>query len=144
MTAPGAGEAVILFDGVCNLCNGAVLFIIDRDPRARFSFAPLQSAEAERLLRERGHAGRERTSSPDEPATIVLLDREGVYERSTAALRIARRLSGLWPAFYILMLVPRPVRDLAYDWVARHRYRWFGRLDACRIPTPELRERFLA
>jgi predicted DCC family thiol-disulfide oxidoreductase YuxK len=141
--AEDSGRAIVLFDGVCNLCNAAVLFIIDRDPREQFRFAPLQSPEAARLLRERGHPLSSAGTGRDVPASIVLIEDGRVSERSAAALRIARRLTGLWPAFYTLMLLPRPVRDLVYDWMARNRYRWFGRQDQCRVPTPELRGRFL-
>jgi predicted DCC family thiol-disulfide oxidoreductase YuxK len=127
---------VVLFDGVCNLCSWSVNFIIDRDPGARFRFAPLQSAEGRRLLARFG--------LPAEPITsMVLVEQDRCFTRSTAALRIARNLGGAWPLAYVFMLVPRPVRDVIYDWVARHRYRWFGRSDACRVPTPELRSRFL-
>jgi len=129
-------RATVLFDGVCNLCNGAVLFVIDRDPRGVFRFAALQSDEARRLLAAHGRR------APD-LSSILLLEAGRVYERSTAALRIARRLTGLWPLLYAFVAVPRPLRDAVYDWVARNRYRWFGRQEACRVPTPELRERFL-
>jgi predicted DCC family thiol-disulfide oxidoreductase YuxK len=124
--------AVVLFDGVCNLCNGAVRFILARDPAARFRFASLQSDAARRLLGDGGPA-----------ETIVLLDAGKTYVISTAALRIARGLRFPWPLLYAFVAVPRPVRDLIYDWVARHRYRWFGKRDTCMLPTPELRERFL-
>jgi predicted DCC family thiol-disulfide oxidoreductase YuxK len=124
--------AVVLFDGVCNLCNGAVRFILARDPAARFRFASLQSDAARRLWGDGGPA-----------ETIVLLDAGKTYVKSTAALRIARGLRFPWPLLYAFVAVPRPVRDLIYDWVARHRYRWFGKRDTCMLPTPELRERFL-
>jgi len=127
----------VLFDGVCNLCNAAVLFVIDRDPAGYFRFAALQSDEGQRLLAEHGHR------APD-LSSVLLVDGGRVYARSTAALRVARRLTGLWPLLYVFLAVPRPVRDAVYDWVARNRYRWFGRQDACRVPTPELRQRFLA
>ena len=123
---------VVLFDGVCNLCNGAVRFILARDPAARFRFASLQSDAARRLL---GGGG------PVE--TIVLLEAGKTYNKSTAALRIARGLRFPWPLFYAFVTVRRPLRDLIYDWVARHRYRWFGKRDTCMLPTPELRERFM-
>jgi predicted DCC family thiol-disulfide oxidoreductase YuxK len=129
-------QRLILFDGVCNLCNASVLFVIDRDPNARFAFAPLQSAEAQRVLAERGH----RTTPL---SSVLLVEGNRVYERSTAALRVARRLSGAWPLLYAFIVVPRPLRDAVYGLVARNRYRWFGREDACRVPTPELRARFL-
>ena len=133
-----AAGPVLLFDGVCNLCNGAVQFIIRHDPAGRFRFAALQSDTGERLLREMG-------LPPDKLDTLVLVEDGRAHQRSTAALRIARRLSGLWPAlFYLFIWVPRPLRDLAYDFVARNRYRWFGQRDECMVPTPELRARFLS
>ena len=134
---PGCGpeRPVILFDGVCSLCNQFVLFVIDRDQHAHFAFASLQSEPGRRLLQ--AHA------IPDEVSTVVLVEDGRVSTRSTAALRIARRLGQPWSLFRVLMVIPKPARDLVYDWVARHRYAWFGRLDACRLPTPELRARFL-
>jgi predicted DCC family thiol-disulfide oxidoreductase YuxK len=133
---PSSEHATVLFDGVCNLCNGAVNFIIDRDPSGYFRFAPLQSDVAERLLAE--------TDAADATLdTIVLVEDGTAYVRSTAALRIARRLSGPWPLFYAFLAVPRPLRDAVYDWVAAHRYRWFGRREQCRVPTPDLKARFL-
>ena len=133
------GKSVILFDGVCNLCNGAVLFIIDRDPRQRFLFAPLQSDFAVELLatldEELPVAGAD---------SIVLIEGGRVYQRSDAAVRIAKQLRSPWPLLSVFTSVPRGLRDRVYDLVARNRYRWFGREGACRIPTPELRQRFLA
>lgn len=127
----------MLFDGVCNLCNAWVRFVIDRDPGGRFAFAPLQSELAERLLRERGYVG--------EPlATVLLVDGPRVYDRSTAALRIVRGLRGGWPMLAALLAVPRALRDPVYGWLARRRYRWFGRTETCRLPSPEIRDRFLA
>jgi predicted DCC family thiol-disulfide oxidoreductase YuxK len=137
MSDTRAMRQIILFDGVCNLCNGWVNFVIDRDPRGRFAFAPLQSEAADRLLKDRGYA-----RAP--MASIVLVDRERVYDRSSAVLRILRGLSGAWPWLHGLVLIPRPIRDLLYDWVAQNRYRWFGREASCRIPTPDLRARFIA
>jgi predicted DCC family thiol-disulfide oxidoreductase YuxK len=131
------GHAVVLFDGVCNLCNGAVNFIIDRDPEGHVQFAPLQSELAQTALEARGH-------SASDLDTMVLLTEEAVYVRSDAALRIARRLSGAWPLLSLFVWVPRPLRDAVYDWVASHRYDWFGTRASCRLPTPDLRHRFLA
>jgi predicted DCC family thiol-disulfide oxidoreductase YuxK len=134
-------DGVVLFDGVCNLCNASVLFVIDRDPDSRFRFAALQSDEAQVLLREidadRDH------DRPLDLSSVLLIEGPHVYDRSGAALRIARKLSGAWPVLSVFLLVPRPIRDAVYNWIARNRYRWFGRQDACRIPTPELRARFL-
>ncbi len=118
----------ILFDGVCNLCNGFVQFVIARDPEARFRFAALQSDAARRLVEGIGLAG-------PLPDSIILVDDGRAYVKSTAALRIARGLRAPWPLAYGLMAVPRWLRDEVYDLVARRRYRWFGRRDACMVPT---------
>jgi predicted DCC family thiol-disulfide oxidoreductase YuxK len=127
---------VVLFDGVCNLCNGSVEFIIARDPGAHFHFAALDSAAARRVL---GECEIE-VALPD---SVILVERGQVFTRSTAALRIARRLRFPWPLVSASIIVPRPVRDMLYDLIARHRYSWFGKKDACMLPTPELRTRFL-
>ena len=127
---------VVLFDGLCNLCTGAVRFVLERDEARSFDFASLQSATARRLL--------EQAVAPAElPDSLVLIDGEGVHLRSEAALRIAARLRQPWPAFAAFRILPRALRDRVYDFVARHRYGWFGRRDACLVPTPELRARFL-
>jgi predicted DCC family thiol-disulfide oxidoreductase YuxK len=136
MTAP---TSVVFFDGVCNLCNGTVQFLIDRDKREHLRFAALQSEAAKAMLDGRD-LGRARASLD----SVLLLEGDTLYARSDAALRIARRLSGAWPALYALILVPRFLRDAVYEFVARHRYRWFGRTEQCRVPTPALRARFLA
>lgn len=138
--APPPGEdagPVVLFDGVCNLCNASVLFIIKRDRAARFRFAALQSGAAAALPASAPHHG-------PVPDSIVLVEDGRVFTQSTAALRIARRLRFPWPVLYGLIVVPRPLRDAVYAWIARNRYRWFGKRDACMLPTPELRARFLA
>lgn len=148
---PVNGTSIILFDGVCNLCNGAVLFIIDRDPAGRFRFAPLQSELAVGLLRSLGEAGL--CAGPTSSAggetgstvdSVVLVQDGQVYQRSDAVVRIARQLTGPWRLLAWGSVMPRVMRDWAYDLVARHRYRWFGREQDCRVPTPELRQRFLA
>lgn len=132
-----AERRLVLFDGVCTFCNWAVLFIVDRDPKERFVFAPLQSDLGRRTLKE--HACDPQIDS------VVLVEAGRTYTRSTAALRIARALRWPWPIFfYLFILVPRVLRDLAYRYFARHRYQWFGKSDQCRIPTPELRRRILA
>jgi predicted DCC family thiol-disulfide oxidoreductase YuxK len=125
---------VLLFDGVCTLCNGFVQFVIERDPAARFQFAALQSDAAVRLLG---------VAPPPLPDSLVLIEDGRLFTRSTAALRVARGLRFPWPLAYVFVAVPRPVRDWVYDAVARNRYRWFGRRDVCMVPTPELRSRFL-
>jgi predicted DCC family thiol-disulfide oxidoreductase YuxK len=130
---------LVLFDGVCNLCNGAVRFLIDRDPDASLRFASLQSEAGRAALHV--HGGVVNDGDPD---TMVLIEDGHMYERSTAALRIARHLRRPYKWLYAFVLVPRVWRDVVYGWVARHRYRWFGRTDVCRVPTPELRARFLS
>jgi predicted DCC family thiol-disulfide oxidoreductase YuxK len=133
-----ADPPVVLFDGVCNLCNGAVNFAIDRDPRSRLRFASLQSPAGRQLLERLGHP-----VPAGDSESILLVEGGRVHERSGAALRIARYLSGGWSLLAALLVVPWPLRDLVYRWVASHRYRWFGKTDVCRVPTPALRARFL-
>lgn len=129
-------KPILLFDGVCNLCNGAVQFIIKRDPKAKFYFAALQSDTGQQLLRD--------FQLTDEYLTTLVLVEDGkVYLRSSAVLRIARNLNGLWPLAYVFMVIPRPIRDAVYNWVGSNRYRWFGKEESCMIPTPDLKSRFL-
>jgi len=128
---------IVLFDGVCHLCEGAVRFAIRRDPGARLRFAPLQSPLGRALLARHG-------LDPDALDAVVLVDGDGAHQRSTAALRIAAGLRAPWRWLAPpLLLVPRGLRDAVYGWVARRRHRWFGRRAECLVPTPELRARFL-
>jgi predicted DCC family thiol-disulfide oxidoreductase YuxK len=127
---------IVLFDGVCNFCNGSINLIIRRDRSKIFRFAPLQSETGAKVLRQFG-------LPPDSVETIVLVEDDGCYTRSTAALRIVRRLGGPWSILYVLSVIPAAARDIVYDLIARNRYRWFGRKNACMIPTPDVRERFL-
>lgn len=140
MQSPGgalaAGRPIVLFDGVCNLCNGAVQFIVRRDPKAAFRFAALQSEAGAEVLCSLGEPA-------DDLATMVLVENGRAYKRSSAALRIARRLRFPWPILVVFLAVPPFLRDAVYAWIARNRYRWFGKQDACLVPTAELRERFL-
>jgi predicted DCC family thiol-disulfide oxidoreductase YuxK len=129
-------RAVILFDGVCNFCNGAVNFVISRDRDGYFKFAALQSAVGEELL-DKHRIDKVETDS------VVLIEDDKAYLHSSAALRIVRRLPGLWPVLYGLIIVPKGIRDWAYRLFAKHRYRLFGRREECMIPTPEIRTRFL-
>lgn len=128
---------VILFDGVCNLCEWTVQLVIRNDRKRLFRFASLQSEDAQRVL-EQYHYQHDGLSS-------VLLVTDGVvYRKSRAALQIARRMDGAWPLFYYLFfLVPAPLADLVYDFVGNRRYRWFGRKEACWVPDEDLRSRFL-
>ena len=128
--------AVVLFDGVCNFCNATINFVIEHDRAGYFQFAPLQSEIGERLMTEHG-IDRIETDS------VILVEDDKAYLHSDAALRIARKLDGIWSWAYAFRVVPRFIRDAAYKVFARHRYRLFGRQDACMMPTPEIRARFL-
>jgi predicted DCC family thiol-disulfide oxidoreductase YuxK len=124
----------VLFDGVCNVCNHWVQFIIKRDPHAKFQFASLQSAEAGELL----HAhGKQVTLD-----SIVLVQQEKVYTESTAILHILRQLRGIWKVAGVGLIIPEVIRNALYRWFARNRYRWFGQRESCMLPTPEIRLRF--
>lgn len=131
------GKKIVLFDGVCNLCNRSVQFVIRHDRGDRFRFASLQGETGRKLLAERGID----TATTD---SIILID-PGVafYIKSDAALELARHLSGYRWLPFLLGWLPRALRDAAYDLVARNRYRWFGKQEQCMVPSPELRARFL-
>ena len=128
---------VILFDGVCNLCEWSVQLVIRNDRKSLFRFASLQSDYAQRLLGQHDY--------PHDELSSVLLVAEGVvYRKSRAALQIARRMDGVWPLFYYLFfLVPAALADLVYDFVGNRRYRWFGKKQVCWVPDEDLRSRFL-
>lgn len=127
---------IVIFDGQCNLCNAWVQFVIDRDRRGLFKFASNASATGKTLLIKHG-------IDPQGVGTVVLIDGENVYTHSAAVLRIVRRLRWPWPVLAAAAVVPRAVRDWIYNWVAGNRYRWFGKQETCRMPTPELAQRFL-
>lgn len=128
-------KPVIFFDGICNLCNASVQFIIKRDKNDFFRFAALQSLIAQHVLAN---------FSPQNNYESVLLFENGkLYSESTAALRISRKLSGLWPMLFILVIIPPPIRNSIYRLIAKNRYRWFGRKDRCMIPTSDLAHKFL-
>ena len=129
-------KPVLLFDGVCNLCNGTVQFVIKRDPEAKFRFAALQSEVGQALLKKF-------ELPQDDYDSFVFVEGERFYLRSTAALKVLKGLRGLWPLLYGLVIIPRPIRDFFYNWIAKNRYRWFGKKDQCMIPTPDLQKRFL-
>ncbi len=137
MTSAADQRPILLFDGVCNLCTGSVRFVIRRDPEKRFRFASLQSPVAKALLETDADA------STDPLGSIVLIDDDGIWRRSTAALRTAGRLSAPWPLLRVLLIVPRPLRDWVYDFIGARRYRWFGRTDACWVPEQDISDRFL-
>lgn len=130
--------ATILFDGVCNLCNASINFIIDRDTNNSFQFAALQSESGQQLLKTH-----KVTIPPAGYDSLILISDGKVYKRSTAALKIASKLSGAWPLFYGFIILPVPVRDFFYNIISKNRYRLFGRTDSCRMPSPELARKFI-
>lgn len=129
-------KPIILFDGVCNLCNATVQFVLRRDPAGQFAFASLQSATGRALRQEFG-------LPLEQMNTFALIDGETIYMRSTGALELLRRLGGGWRLLFGLIVIPRPVRDRVYDWVARNRYRMFGKKEMCMLPPPGVEARFL-
>ena len=131
-----AVPSVIFFDGVCNLCNESIQFVIKNDTGHYFHFAPLQSRAGEDILRRLG-------KSREHFEAIILTKGNKVYEKSSAALLIAAGLDFPWPLFSIFLIVPRPIRNGVYDFIARHRYSWFGKQNTCMVPTPELESLFL-
>ena len=134
---PERDHPIVLFDGICNLCESTVRFIIRRDRNAVFRFAALQSVAAQRLMSDHRHV--------DSGLDSVLLITEGnLYQKSRAGLQIAKRLDSPWPLLYYLFFwVPRFIADPIYDFIGDRRYRWFGKKDACWIPTDDLRRRFI-
>ncbi|MDN5211348.1 DCC1-like thiol-disulfide oxidoreductase family protein [Fulvivirgaceae bacterium BMA12] len=132
---PTESPSIVLFDGVCNFCNKTVRFILDNDYNQRFQFASQQSATGMALLTK--------FNAPKDNSTIILIEKDRVYSRSTAVLRIMRRLRSPWSWLYVFMLIPKPLREAGYQLFARHRYRWFGMQDVCEIPEPHIQSRFL-
>lgn len=127
---------VIVFDGVCNLCNRWVQFLLPRDRSGVFQFAHCQSEYGGAVLDRLGE-------SRDDPSTVVVIDGDKVHLRSTAVLRALAALGGVWRGVLLLLIIPRPLRDTAYTFIARRRYRWFGRTEQCAVPKPSWQERFL-
>ena len=131
-----AQHPVILFDGICNLCNSAVQFVIKRDKKQRFRFASLQSEQGQQVLDEMQYPLTRADS-------FYLVENGKVFDQSTAALRVVRALQGLWPLLYGFIVVPPFIRDGVYNVIAKNRYRWFGQRNTCMVPTAENRARFL-
>ena len=127
---------IILFDGVCNFCNSSINFVIDHDPEKHFKFAPLQSDFGQDILRKFNKNTKDFDS-------VILLKDNVLYEKSDAALEITEHLSGFWKYLAIFKILPTFFLNFFYDIVASNRYRIFGKADSCRMPTDELRERFL-
>ena len=130
-------KMIVLFDGVCNLCSWAVNFIIDHDPQQKFVFTSLQSAAGQKLLKEVQHPAREELDS------VILIQGGKWYEKSEAAVRVAQQLKFPVNLLGVGMVLPKSFRDRLYEFIARNRYRWFGKQDVCRLPNPELQQRFL-
>lgn len=129
-------SAIVLFDGVCHLCHSTVQFILLRDRQAYFQFAALQSETGQRLLREQGLEGKGLDS-------VVLIENGKAHTHSGAALRIVRRLPGAWKLLYGFIIIPPFIRNFVYNWIARNRYRWFGKEESCMMMQKEWKERFL-
>jgi predicted DCC family thiol-disulfide oxidoreductase YuxK len=130
-----ANKGVILFDGVCNLCNTSVQFIIKRDKSDYFRFTALQSDTGKVITSQYGISAN--------GSSVILIENEKMYSESTAALRIAKKLRGLWPLLYLFIIIPPPIRNWFYRIVAQSRYKWFGRREECMIPSPELLQKFV-
>jgi len=130
-------QPLLLFDGVCNLCNGYVQFVIKRDPDSKFLFTPLQSQIGAEVLDAHQYQN-------DRLSSVLLLKNGKLYEQSDVALEMFKDLKGLWPLLSGLKIIPKFLRDGIYRWIARNRYNWFGKKDQCMIPTPELNARFLS
>lgn len=126
---------VILFDGVCNLCNASVQYVIKHDKKKLFRFASLQSSFGEKILKE--------NNLPNTTFNSFILYDNKIYTRSTAALLVAKKLSGLIKLSYGFIIFPKFIRDAVYNIIAKNRYKWFGKKEACWLPTPELKELFL-
>ncbi|MEM5017169.1 thiol-disulfide oxidoreductase DCC family protein [Metabacillus indicus] len=127
---------ILLFDGVCNFCDGTVQFVLKHDKKEVFSFASLQSEAGQSLLRKHG-------LPLEDYDSFVYLDEGKVHTKSTAALRVLKELGGIYRALYLLIAVPKPIRDAVYMMIAKNRYKWFGKKDACTLPSKEVRKRFL-
>jgi len=129
-------KPIVLFDGVCNLCNGFVQWLIKRDPKGQFRFASLQSEVGQILLQKH-------QLSTQDLGTVVLIANNQAYTHSDVALQIVKRIGGAWSILYIFHFVPRFIRDGVYNVIAQNRYQWFGQQQECMIPNPELKSRFL-
>ncbi len=130
-------EPILLFDGVCNFCNGAVNFVIKRNNKKNIRFSPLQSSTGIKLLNDYNLPA-------DKLETFFFIENNQAYSYSTAALRVCRHLNGLWPLLYCFIIVPKFIRDGVYKSVGKNRYKWFGKKESCMIPSPDVRARFLS
>jgi predicted DCC family thiol-disulfide oxidoreductase YuxK len=129
-------DHLLLFDGICHLCDASVRFIVKRDPAGKIKFAPIQSPLGSQLYAQHG-------LDPAAPNAMLFITPRGAFKASDAALEIARTLGGLWKLALVFKLLPRALRDAAYYFMARNRYRWFGKDESCMMPTPDLKARML-
>lgn len=136
MTQNSLPARIVIFDGVCNLCEFSVNFIYERDRKGKFTFTPAQSPLGQKLLQKY-------QINTDKLDTVVLVKHDRVYSRSTAAFKIAEELDPPWNTLQFFSWLPLAIRDYLYDWIARNRYKWFGKKESCMIPTKELKSRFL-
>lgn len=127
---------ILLFDGVCNLCNSIVQFTMKRDPKAKFKFASLQSESGQSLLRQFG-------LPTDDFDSFVFINGDKYYLKSSAGLHVLKELGGIWKVFYIFIILPRPFRDFVYNLIAKTRYKIFGKRDICMVPTSDIKQRFI-
>lgn len=136
MNQPTPNNPIILFDGVCNLCNSSVQFIIRNDPKHHFRFASLQSNLGQSILKQFN-------LPTNELSSFILLDKGKISVKSTGALKVVKQLSGAWPLLYIFIIIPAFIRDAVYEFIGRNRYKWFGKKEICWLPSPEIRALFL-
>ena len=129
-------KPIILFDGVCNFCSSSVQFVIKRDPKGVFNFCQLQSIKGKALLSQHGIVD-------DDLTSVILIQNNKTYKKSSAALQVARQLNMAWPILTVFLLVPPFIRDRVYDFIGNHRYKWFGKKQACWIPNKKISDRFL-
>lgn len=127
-------HALIFFDGVCNFCNSSINFIIRNDKKGYFQFSALQSETAKSYLPN---------LNQDNIESVILVENGKIYNKSTAALKIARKLDGLWPVLYVFIFLPKFMRDPIYDLIGKNRYKWFGKKNECMIPGPDIKKRFM-
>jgi len=129
-------EPVILFDGVCNFCDASVQFILKRDKKERFFFASLQSDAGQKLLKK--------YHVPEDVDSMIVIEDGRVFYKSEAALRISRQLKSPWWLLYGFILIPAPIRNIGYDFIAKNRLKWFGQKERCMLPPENFRRRFLS
>lgn len=132
-----AVKNILFFDGVCNLCNASVQFVIKREKNSSLSFAPLQGETAKEILKDK-------KDYIDNLSSLILYKNNKIYDKSTAALLVAKDLKALWPlVYYLFIWWPKPIRDAIYSWIAKNRYKWFGKQEQCMIPEKSVSHRFL-